>query len=291
MPSNEAVSASSRAPRRLRAVPSAPSPDEIARTRAAQRLAYRCAEEVAATLEPGVTEREAARRMRAWLTAEGVTDFLHLPFAWFGDRTAFHAFRSPLAFFPTERRLERGMPFILDVAPVLDGAQADVGYTACLDAHAGLDDLRAALLEHRALVLELVRARRPLSEVYLAVDELARRQGLRNRHKEYPLAVLAHRLAAPKRVANGTLLGFGLGSLRGLGESAAASVRAGWSPFWNGGGRSSHVPVPGLWAVEPHLACGPLGAKFEEVLVVTEDDAYWLDDDVPHVRGAARRAA
>jgi hypothetical protein len=24
--------------------------------------------------------------------------------------------------------------------------------------------------------------------------------------------------------------------------------------------------------------------KFEELLVVTEDDAFWLDDDLPHVR-------
>jgi hypothetical protein len=27
-----------------------------------------------------------------------------------------------------------------------------------------------------------------------------------------------------------------------------------------------------------------VGAKFEELLVITEDDAYWLDDDLPHVR-------
>lgn len=29
--------------------------------------------------------------------------------------------------------------------------------------------------------------------------------------------------------------------------------------------------------------------KFEEILVVTEDDAYWLDDDLPHVHRWARR--
>jgi hypothetical protein len=27
-----------------------------------------------------------------------------------------------------------------------------------------------------------------------------------------------------------------------------------------------------------------VGAKFEEILVVTEEDAYWLDDDPPHVK-------
>jgi hypothetical protein len=36
--------------------------------------------------------------------------------------------------------------------------------------------------------------------------------------------------------------------------------------------------------VEPHLGFRGVGAKFEELLVVTEDSAYWLDDDLPHVR-------
>jgi len=43
-------------------------------------------------------------------------------------------------------------------------------------------------------------------------------------------------------------------------------------------------PEPGLWAMEPHLRKGGLGAKWEELLVITERDAYWLDDDLPHVR-------
>lgn len=44
------------------------------------------------------------------------------------------------------------------------------------------------------------------------------------------------------------------------------------------------APVPGLWAVEPHLGFREVGAKFEELLVITDNDAYWLDDNVPHVR-------
>jgi hypothetical protein len=39
-----------------------------------------------------------------------------------------------------------------------------------------------------------------------------------------------------------------------------------------------------MWAVEHHLGLGAVGAKFEELLVVTDDGAYWLDDDLPHVR-------
>jgi hypothetical protein len=39
----------------------------------------------------------------------------------------------------------------------------------------------------------------------------------------------------------------------------------------------------GLWAVEPHLGRGEFGVKFEEILVVTSDSVYWLDDQLPHM--------
>ncbi|MFI1930688.1 hypothetical protein [Streptomyces sp. NPDC020330] len=67
---------------------SAPEPRGF---REVQRLAYACAcaEAVAGQLRSGVTERGAARMRRAWLRERGVRDWFHLPFAWFGDRTAF----------------------------------------------------------------------------------------------------------------------------------------------------------------------------------------------------------
>ena len=49
------------------------------------------------------------------------------------------------------------------------------------------------------------------------------------------------------------------------------------------------MPTPGLWAVEPHLGFRDVGAKWEELLVVTDTDAFWLDDDVPHVRRWTQR--
>jgi hypothetical protein len=39
-----------------------------------------------------------------------------------------------------------------------------------------------------------------------------------------------------------------------------------------------------LWAVEPHLADGNVGAKFEEILIIDGNGARWLDDDLPHHR-------
>ena len=35
-------------------------------------------------------------------------------------------------------------------------------------------------------------------------------------------------------------------------------------------------PKPGLWAIEPHLSRDGVGAKWEEIRVVTDNDAYWF---------------
>jgi len=256
-----------------------------------QQLAYRCAEEVAASLTPGITEKETTRRMRRWLAASGVDDWFHLPFAWFGDRTAFRNFRRPLQFFPTDRRLAEGMPFILDVAPVVGPAIADIGFTSALGDNEQLDGLLDHLAQHRALILDLVRARVTLREIYRRCDELAADHGYDNRHREYPFGVIAHRVdPLPRIPVTTTVAGFGVRALVTLVRSGVVGRRRGWSPLWGAGSRSDHPPTPGLWAVEPHFGSGPIGAKFEELLVVTDDDAYWLDDDLPHVRRWAARA-
>lgn len=258
--------------------------------RSVQRLAYDCAEAVAAALEPGVTERQAAAWMRTWLLDRGVDDWFHLPFAWFGDRTAFRGIRVPLQFFPSNRRLEEGMPFILDCAPVVGGYTADIGYSGCLGQNPMLDRLMDDLAMHRSLILTRVRQGHPLREIYDEVDALATRQGFENRHRRYPFHVIAHQVwklppGGPRPVA----FRFGLRSLRTLARTTAVAVKDGWSPLWSGSRFSDHPPVAGLWAVEPHLAFRDVGAKFEELLVVTDDDAYWLDDDLPHVRRWAQR--
>lgn len=269
---------------RWRMRPTAPTRETLERHRAVQRLAYRCAEEVATGLTAGVTEREAARRLRVALADSGVVESLHKPFAWFGDRTALR-WLSPLHFFPTNRRLEEGMAFILDCAPIVDGFAADIGYATSLGPNRAVDEICDALVLHRALILEGVRAGKTLAAIYRDVDRLAKEQGLENRHRAYPSRVLGHRLSTlAGRRTKRTFGGFGLRTLRSLGLDALRGLRSGWSPLWSDARTSEHPAVPGLWAVEPHLALGPTGAKFEELLVVTEDDAYWLDDDVPHVR-------
>lgn len=270
-----------------------------------QRLAYRCAETVAAELRPGITERETAGLMKDWLLAQGVDDWFHQPFAWFGDRTAFRGFIgfrhlggfNP-AFYPSSTRLQPGMPFILDCAPTRAGVTADIGYCGALGENRLLDRLMDDLIEYRALILDMVQQRRHLSEISQAVDRLCARHGYEPRHKAYPFQVLAHRVEALEDDdrTHRSLFHFGVRNVTELARSVARGRREGWSPLWSSGHASDHPPTPGLWAVEPHLGFRGVGAKFEELLVVTADGARWLDDDVPHVRrwaarGLLRRAA
>ncbi|GAB2720645.1 M24 family metallopeptidase [Kitasatospora kifunensis] len=259
---------------------------DLDRFREVQQLAYHCAEQVAAWIEPGVTERQATAQLRRCLVAEGVRDFFHIPFAWFGDRTAFRHFHTPLQFFAGSRVLQEGMPYVLDCAPVVDGYTADIGYGGKVGDNPLWDRLALDLKVYRELILREVRARKPLNEVYAAVDAQIARHGYDNRHQVYPGRVIGHQVTrntsrAPMGV---NLFGFGLRTLQTLGRELISERLHGRSPLWADGRSSRHAPTPGLWAVEPHIAFRAVGIKFEELLVVTEDDAYWLDDDLPHVR-------
>lgn len=262
-----------------------PATKDLDGFRRSQRLAYACAQAVADTLEVGVTEKQAAAAMRQWLTSRGVTNWFHLPFAWFGDRTAFRGVRFPHQFFPTDRVLTDSMPYILDCAPVVDGYPSDIGYSGCLGDNPTLDRLLDHLAKHRCLIVDQVKKGATQGEVYQAVDDLAAAQGLDNRHRAYPFGVIAHQVQHQRpRSAGHTAFGFGVASTATLVRSAVVAAPARRSPLWNRGVLSHQPPQPGLWAVEPHLGLDAVGAKFEELLVVTDDDAYWLDDDVPHVR-------
>jgi hypothetical protein len=85
--------------------------------------------------------------------------------------------------------------------------------------------------------------------------------------------------------------GFDLRALAYFGRQLLDSrLRRAVTPLWNGDRQADEPPEPGLWAIEPHIRKDGIGAKWEELLVVTEGDAWWLDDDLPHVR-AWREAA
>ena len=142
-----------------------------------------------------------------------------------------------------------------------------------------------------------MRARKPFRQIYRELDGVIARHGFLNVHRIYPERVLAHRVFRYERspvqrfLQRFRVMGFGLPTyLYVLGRSTVARMFPRWmdSPLWNDGPESDHPPLPGLWAVEPHIAtidCSA-GAKWEEILVVTDDDAFWLDDEVPHCERA-----
>ena len=55
------------------------------------------------------------------------------------------------------------------------------------------------------------------------------------------------------------------------------------SPLWNASQASDHAAHDGLWLVEPHAGKGETGAKWEEILVIDQGQARWLQDRPPHV--------
>jgi hypothetical protein len=266
---------------------------DLSEFRNVQQLAYRCAQTIAGELKPGISEKEAAALMKTWLQDHGVRDWFHQPFAWFGPRTAFKGFDGlrhlggfNLAFYPGKQRLEEGMPFILDCAPTLGAYTADIGYSGALGSNLLVERLLDDLMDHRQLILDLVHQRLPLAQVSQAVDSLCARQGTLPRHKAYPFEVLAHRVEKLGERQHGpSIARFGLRNIYTLTKNALVTGRReGWSPLWSSNSRSEHPPTPGLWAVEPHLGLRGVGAKFEELLLVTADGACWLDEDLPHVR-------
>src|SRR5262249_38371118 len=101
---------------------------------AAQRLAREVIHEVAQSVRPGDREIDVARRIDDPLSRAGVRSGLHTGYAWWGERTRFAKF---VDFEPdalaTDRRLKEDEPFILDVAPIVDGYPADYALSGHTD--------------------------------------------------------------------------------------------------------------------------------------------------------------
>jgi hypothetical protein len=155
------------------------------------------------------------------------------------------------------------------------------------------NQLDAGLARIRTFLLEGVRAGETLLDLYRLLDHLLDARGWLNCHQHYPARALGHLVFPlghePERPT--PIPGFGTAAAEGLLAAGAHALDDDLCyPVWNGTAFTDHRATPGLWAVEPHIGCDGVGVKFEELLVVTEDDAYWLDDALPHVqRWAAAR--
>lgn len=239
-----------------------------------QQLALEAAEEIARHLREGWTEQQAADLLNTFLHDRGVRSFFHRAFVWFGERTRFQGigrFQYD-RYSPGTRVLLPNEVFILDVAPIYQGYICDIGYTGCFGESPAFDRAQTFLAELRAEIPGYFKNAKSGGEVWDRIDARIREAGYDNIHARYPFSVLGHRIH------------------RALTESAGALgvLNFGWQSYWeflSRGlfgqllNRDFRGDLRGLWAIEPHLGdASGFGAKFEEILVVTDEDVYWLAD-------------
>jgi Xaa-Pro aminopeptidase len=278
--------------------------EELAAFKAAQRLAFDATLAIEAELHEGITEQQAAERLEHWLRARGVSHFFHYGFVWFGDRTRFLNF-PPLPrrvrdlfdpgmahfsghFRPSGRPLKQGDAVILDIGPVYRRGAADIGYSCAVgESTEEFHETRMALAPFRRMILEMVRNGDTQRQIDQKIDDRIKDLGYVNIHALYPGSAVAHRVGRVPglRLPTFNVKGFSPQTVGYLaGDVVGSALRPGVhsAPFWKP--KSDRPCGPGLWAFEPHIGRGRVGAKWGEVLVVTENTAYWLDDDVPHVR-------
>lgn len=250
---------------------------------AAQRATREVILSVAQTVKVGDSEREVCARLERGFYAAGVRHWLHTPYAWWGERTRFdwQGVWETNAL-PSDRRLREGEAFILDAAPIIGGFPADFAYSSVAPGNAEQAELHAGLLVELAQLKRelIVWAREAESSHALCarVEQSIQAGGNDVIYTRYPAHVLGHSLegfpnwcSAAPRIGTG----FQLPLLLTYAASIVLHHLAGTPyPFLNA--RAPSRPR-GLYAVEPHLGRGTLGAKFESVLLIDGDETRWLD--------------
>lgn len=255
----------------------------------AQRLAYQCVTEVEKQMQPGWTEKQTAKLMDSFLRDHGVMVFLHRPFAWFGEHARFDGYKRFTQFHPGKKILREDEPYILDVSPVVDGYIGDIGYSSSQKPNSTLDEGMKYLLKLREDIPKYFSSEMSSSEIWWKIDEDVKANGFDNVHALYPFSVLGHRVYKVKLPEfRFPRLPISFASWFSIHASYEFLTHKVLPELLNGDHEGERV---GLWAIEPHLGKGKVGFKFEEILVVEKDRAYWLDDEVPHVQNAKRKMA
>ncbi len=273
---------------------------DLDRFRQVQRLAYDIALRVESQLQVGINEIEACTLIAAAQTEYEVIQVFHDPYVLFDARTAlgnrpeFAAGVSPSNdLVPTNQVLRDGAPFIIDLAPVAHGVSSDIAYSCVLGTNQVFRELDAGLARIRSFLRDGIAARASMLVLYHELDELLATRGWESCHHRQADRALGHLVFPLEHETDRPtpLPGWGaVAAEKMLAAGIDALDHGTCYPLWNDSSFTDYPATPGLWAIEPHIGLDGVGVKFEELLVVTDDDAYWLDDDLPHVkRWAAAR--
>jgi len=210
-----------------------------------------------------------------------------LPVVLFGERTALPGNFTVGKFFPKSRSLKKGDSVIMDSAPLFKGYMVDTSYSFCFGENPEHKKMMAHLAKYRDEICDAVNNGETFKAIADKVFDDITAMGYEPVHTKHPGEVLGHRAIKTVDVPfTARLQGFDALSLGWfiLKVRLANSGLGKESPLWNGLKTSNHKPHDGLWLVEPHAGLGDVGAKWEEILVIENGKAYWLDDETPHVK-------
>jgi Xaa-Pro aminopeptidase len=281
---------------------------DLDRFRRVQRLAYDIALRVESQLQVGITEIEACTLIAAAQTECEVIQVFHDPYVLFDGRTALGTAagadssegRAPEGagatdtgipqgndLVPTNQALRDGAPVIIDLAPVARGVSSDIAYSCVLGSNRIFEELDAGLARIRSFLREGIASRVSMLALYHELDERLAARGWESVHHRQADRALGHLVFPLEHETDrpSPLPGWGAVAAEKLLAAGIEALDHGTCyPLWNDSSFTDYPATPGLWAIEPHIGLDGVGVKFEELLVVTDDDAYWLEDDLPHVR-------
>ena len=264
------------------------SQEELERFRHFQSLSYDILDSAAADLCAGRSEIEAAHSLRKAFHLAGAHNYFHVPVALFGKRCAYPGEFGAFEALPTDQTLDEGDSFILDAAPIFDGYTVDTSCAYDFGENPIFRQLDQELPILRRLIRDRINEGSTFQKIAWEVDDHIRDRGFENCHRKHIGAVLGHRVtkADSTRLSTWTYKGLAVKQVSWfLARSRLARGKfRNMTPNWNHTDSCKGVAPHGLWAIEPHLACDGIGVKFEEILVIDNDGARWLDDDLPHHR-------
>jgi hypothetical protein len=263
------------------------SAHELGRFLELQRLSFSILQAAASRLAGGESEKEIARQLVKDYYAAGFKSFFHLPVVLFGERAALPGNWTVGNFYPKKKTLEEGDSVILDAAPISEGFLVDTSYSFCLGENDGHRHMMGHLSQYRDSILSSVNQGDGFRQIAQTVVENMSRHGYEPVHTKHIGEVLGHRAVKLGYVPfNPRMKGFDAFAISWfkMKDELAARGLGKRSPLWNTSKNSDHSAHDGLWLVEPHAGKDGVGAKWEEILVIEDGNARWLDDNPPHVQ-------
>jgi peptidase M24-like protein len=257
-----------------------------------EQLAQQCTRAISASLQPGMSEQDAASLMREWLKQQGVTEHLHRPLAWFGPRTALSGRSGWLQrpgirpeYFPSNTRLREGMAVALYCAPHHQGVAAESLFCTTSGINPNYHSLLADTDALRDRLASAIGAGQSIESLEGLMLRFAARHQLRLRHQRQPLVDWLRPYSispdlgyADKRIVD---------KLVGLtGNPLPAHLPTSQIPICR------HSPLAaGLWVIQPWLVREQRGAGFRALLNISQQDdglrTQWLNEPLPRTSSAS----